>query len=325
MNSQQPRPFKYHPDVPPPPVPQQNWQWIQLLQEKDRKISEMSKTIQEYQKSVQEQDDNLDRYEEKHEELENKLKFREEQIKNLNSKFNNILEDTERKDKELSVQKKKACDSEQEIMILRKENQEIKDMISKRKEKNVELVKENQVLMKEIAGLNVENQKKYESLLKLTAEVTSLKEDVANHETMIPESDSTKHVESKLKCDFCSEKFAKLKDLKNHIVTNHEAKNKMEVLSQRNAIMSKVLKLKNAEDLTTSVHKCKGICHISHKRYDFVPKLSNIWLEKFNSINLETNIENGETEVNHCDMTFFNDYAYKSDRQKTQVGGNHYF
>ena len=89
MYSHNPSQFYYNHEVPPPQIPQHNWQWIQILQEKDKRILDMTKTIEEYKRSVKEQDDILDKYEEKHEVLEGKVKNKEEEIEHLNFNWRN--------------------------------------------------------------------------------------------------------------------------------------------------------------------------------------------------------------------------------------------
>ena len=74
FHSNQNNAFEFHPEIPPPQAPQHNWQWIQLLQEKDTKIADLIGSLKDSDKAIKEQDDNLDKYEDKIELLKKELK-----------------------------------------------------------------------------------------------------------------------------------------------------------------------------------------------------------------------------------------------------------
>ena len=80
----------FHPQVPPPPIGQLDWQWIQHLQGKDREITELKKKVEELHSSIEQQDKYLDDIEVKIENLEKDVKHKTDLLKDKDDELEKL-------------------------------------------------------------------------------------------------------------------------------------------------------------------------------------------------------------------------------------------
>ena len=290
MDSQSNKQFHFHPQVPPPPVPQQNWQWIQLLQEKDNKIKELKERLENTHNSIVQQDKYLDDYETKIDKLETDLKSCQEMLKTKDNEVKNskeVLNNLELENKQLHIESKKTSI-----------NFEVQD---KKKYEEIETLK------RDIEKLNKENSNKEKKLKDLTEELSKLKSKSENPDKLIKnESNCLKSLDFRFTCDFCGYRFPNKFDLKNHMKSIHESLIQKKVIDQRLNIMRSIQNLQSNE-FSRNTHNCKFQCKINHQRFNFKKEQSNIYMTELQNLASQNSYVINVNNV--CNKTFFNHFA----------------
>ena len=297
----------FHPQVPPPPIGQHDWQWIQHLQEKDRKITELKNKVEELYSSIEQQDKYLDEFEVKIENLEKDVKIKEDLIKDKDVEIKTM----KTKQHKLEDDYSKIVKSEEKI---RNDNRKFKDdMNSMRKEilkkdQNIANDKKRVIdLQKEIEDLKQENNHKLMKLRNLDEEIKKLKTESEQAKEEKKQVFSCLNiVDLKYKCTLCGERFSTSEDLKLHTIKIHEEPLRENLYGQRINLFMNIQELQRKEN--NEIHQCNSRCFINHRRFNFIRKKSNIFIDKFNKYHADVNT-NIPLANNANNNTFLNEYV----------------